>query len=256
MPAGKLGISGTPEWRSWLPYKINVRSLRCRAKAGALPLTIQEVRQIRSLLRNSIWRYRNSHKTGQPTATERRKTLRKIRTAAARFAATGKRSWANKLLDQIEAAELDVIQILMDQVNRIGQRWSPMKKNLQLTAAVSTIKADACLPGVYALAAMDVGALVPKEGRWRDPALATMVAALEPSWRRITGRTAGLVSVDKGIAKDCPFAHWLGDMIEAVGGQRPAVSRVADIVCSLESDRAKFAEIKKSGTRHRNKVSP
>jgi hypothetical protein len=120
-----------------------------------------------------------------------------------------------------------------------------MRKNLQLVAAVSSKPPDVCLPAVGALAAMDVGVLVPKRGRWPDPALANLVAALEPSWRRVTGRTAGLTSVDSGIAKECPFAEWLGDMIEEVGGNRPPVSRVADVVRSLESDRAKLSEIEK-----------
>ena len=121
-----------------------------------------------------------------------------------------------------------------------------MKRGLVNVVAVSA-PPDDCLLGVAELARFDVNVLVPASGRWPDPALANLVAALEPMWCRVTGRTAGLVSKDKdGEAKTCPFAEWLGELIE-VGFCRPPVGRVVDIVRATKTE--------KTGTRQRDKNS-
>ena len=87
------------------------------------------------------------------------------------------------------------------------------------------------LPIIRALANIDPNILVRGSGRWPDPALANLVAGLEPIWRQVTGRTAALVSDDEtGDLKACPFAAWLGDQLEKVGLSRPPVGRVVDVV--------------------------
>jgi hypothetical protein len=180
----------------------------------------------------------------QPTATERRKAIGKVKVAAVRFVASEgawRRAWADKLLDHIAACDLETVQTLMNEIKPSGCRWTPMKHHLQLVVAVSAWSPDVCLPAVAALAAMDVEALIPKRGRWPDPALANLVAAVAPVWKRVTGRSARPVSKDKeGDVKVHLFAQWLGGLIGKLGVTPPPPGRVADIARVVERDRKRL----------------
>ena len=73
-------------------------------------------------------------------------------------------------------------------------------------------------------------------GCFPDPGLANAIANLVPIWKRVTGRTAGPISVDRvGDRKKCPFADWLAEMHGLFGVAHPPVGRVLDIVRLVES---------------------
>ncbi len=242
-----------------LSHAVNVRSLRRWAKRRTPPppLTVPKLRECRRLLRKLVSIYRIACATPQPTATERRRTLRKIKTAARRFIESPKKLWADKLLDYLAAADVNTSSILYHEIFSHGHSWKDlmaMKRQLRVLfspsiypdeslasahavsrASMDRIKAF-CMGGVLivrVLADIELNILVPGSGRWPDPALANLVVGLEPIWYRVTGRTAALISKDKeGELKKCPFADWLGDLLESIGWQRPPVWRVVDIVRS------------------------
>jgi hypothetical protein len=248
MPAGRLGTSGGVEWSPPLSYAINIRSLRRRRKPGTPPLTVTEMRELRGILRDHVRAYRMTH-TNAATATERRKALAKVKVAAARFVASAgasRRSWAVKLLNHIAACDLETIQTLMKEIKPSGCRFWLMKKHLQLaSSALWAWPPDVCLPAVRALAAMDVGIILPKglRGRWPDPALATLVANMAPVWERVTGRSARPVSKDAVCPEQIhPFAEWLGDMVSRIGADPPPSGRVADIALAVKRDRKRLFE--------------
>jgi hypothetical protein len=111
-----------------------------------------------------------------------------------------------------------------------GKDWLLFKKGLRDVVAVSA-PPNKYLPTVRQLANIDLNALAPLGGRWRDPGLPGLVATLVPIWKRVTGRTAGLVSVGKDCeTKKCLFANWLGEMLGKIGIRPPPVGRVVDIV--------------------------
>src|ERR1700730_10625168 len=118
MPAGRPGISGGSACILPLTHAVSVRSLRLRAKQvrPPPPLTVLELRKYRRLLRKLVSIYRIACATPQPTATERRRTLGKIKTAAGRFIETPKKSWADKLLDYLEAADVNTRSILNGEI--------------------------------------------------------------------------------------------------------------------------------------------
>ena len=271
MPSGRPGLSGGSALVLPLTHEVSVRSLRLRAKRvrPPPPLTVPELREYRRLLRKLVSIYRIACATPRPTATERRRTLGKIKTAAGRFIETPKKPWANKLRDYLEAADVNTRSILNREIISHGHSSKAliaMKRELRdlfslsifppesLSSAVAQASMDrskAFLTGgflvVRVLADIQVNTLVPGSGRWPDPALANLVAGLEPMWRRVTGRTAALIpdnetQVSSGDAKKCPFAEWLGDLLESIGRQRPPAGRVVDIVRALKTE--------KSGTRH------
>ena len=257
MPAGKPGISGGVGWSIPLSHAVNIRSLRLQAKwtPSPAPLTKLELRAHRDLLRKLASKYRIACGTPQPTATDRRKILRKIKTSATRFNDTGKRQWAYKLLNYLGAADLNTRALLSRELVSQGHRrtaLSAMKRELGNLFSVSIYPGepqptrhapsqaslDRCkafltggLPIVRVLAKIDANALVPANARWPDPPLAELVTGLEPVWRRVTGRTAGLISVDAENRKQvCRFAEWLGDVLQGVGLPRPSAGRVLGIV--------------------------
>jgi hypothetical protein len=264
MPAGRPGISGGHAWARPLSHAVSVRSLRRRAKGGTQPLNAQEVREYRRLLRKLVAIYRIACVTPQPTSTERRRTLGKIKTAAERFLKTSRQLWADKLLDHLDSADVNTRSILNREIISHGHKSNAlvaMKRELRGLFSPSVYPDEIGLaPGVVSramkdraesfwiggrsvvqvLANIEIEALVPGSGRWPDPPLANLVAGLEPIWCRVTGRTAALVSDDKELdTTKCPFAEWLGDLLESIGRQRLPVGRVVDIVRS---------KIEKSGT--------
>ena len=109
-----------------------------------------------------------------------------------------------------------------------GHEPQRLKRRLRHLTIISSIDRAAIAAGAKVLADLDLEALVPVSGRFPDPALAHLVAALVP-----TGRTAGLVSIDKeGDKKKCPFADWLGEMHDFLRVPSPPAARAVDIVRS------------------------
>src|SRR5260370_35334209 len=111
-----------------LSHAVNVRSLRRWAKRRTPPppLTVPKLRECRRLLRKLVSIYRIACATPQPTATERRRTLRKIKTAARRFIESPKKLWADKLLDYLAAAELYTSSDLYQEISSHGHMWQDM----------------------------------------------------------------------------------------------------------------------------------
>jgi hypothetical protein len=229
MPAGKAGVVAGAVWIERLPHAVNIRSLRQWTKPGTRRLAVDEIKELRETLRFAFSRYRIDCRRLQQTPTERRQTIRKIGTAAQRFAKTPNWSWADKLLFNLDT-DRSADTIIRRHLGVAGKDWLLFKKGLRDVVAVSA-PPNKYLPTVRQLANIDLNALAPLGGRWRDPGLPGLVATLVPIWKRVTGRTAGLVSVGKDCeTKKCLFANWLGEMLGKIGIRPPPVGRVVDIV--------------------------
>ncbi len=194
--------------------------------------------------------------------------LEKIKTAAGNFIKRGNKLWADRLLDYLDEADLDTRSILYREVASHGYNSTAviaMKReladlfcpsiypdeSLPIAGAVSRASMDrivAFVTGAFSvvrvLANIEVNVLVPASGRWPDPALANLVAGLEPTWRRVTGRTAALISKEKGCLTQCAYADWLGELLEKIGLPGPPVGLVVEVV------RPRKQKTEKSRIRH------
>jgi hypothetical protein len=198
--------------------------------------------------------------------------LGKIKNAAAKFIEpkSRKRLWAERLLEYLIESDvhtnkllyLDVsthghgpagVIALKNQLRELFSRSIYPHESPPIPGTISQAELDRLVefmlsgfPVVKVLANINIDALVPSSGRWPDPALANLVAGVKPIWRRVTGRTAGLISRDRsGDAKDCPFANWLVGLLEQAKIGRPPLGRIVDIVRPRQRKK-----IKKSATRH------
>jgi hypothetical protein len=239
MPAGKPGILGGYGGGGPLTHAVSIRSLRRRRKRNNTPppLSKEELREQRRLLRKWFRIYLIEHSGSQPTATDRRLALEMIKTAARRLIASPKESRATKLLNHLDTADQTTRAVLARELGAQGHDWIETKnalRSLCFEASIDSLRVLQCsnddrsnvsanhafsgfdVPGVGVWANLDVDKLLPVGG-WRDPPLANLIVGLEPIWRRVTGRTAGPISLDKvGDAKRSPFSDWLGDMMEAI----------------------------------------
>ncbi len=247
MPGGKLGaIAGAGVWtrrldgdvvmRSSLSYGISVRSLKRyrsarKAKKQPKAATIKEWRQ---RLREAFKRYRVDCGRHHPTATELRESLQRIRTAARRYASEGDLHRADKLLERLEA-DKNVEKIIRQSLWTADLNWPGFKRELRDVYAVRATPTGS-VDVAKRIAEIDIEELVPEPGPWRDPALFKLVSVVAPIWEEVTDRTAALVSPDNDDRKRCPFAEWLGSMLELIGQPRPSVGSVVDIVRAQKSE--------------------
>jgi hypothetical protein len=236
--------------RSRVSYGINVRSVRSFAKPNTPALARNELRTFRCKLREVVKFYQLAHAEPLPAPTYRRNLLAKVKTAAARLSKNpGSKEWAKRLAKYIQAArtERGAETLLTKALARgTGQRFGKLTALLgELDAIVrlagvpegAAARADRFarnwLPRIGVLADLKVEDAVPISELLPDPGLPNLIADLEPIWRRVTGRTVALVSKDKeGGSKQCPFADWLGGLLEKAGLPRPPTGRVVDIVRS------------------------
>src|SRR3974390_232126 len=105
MPAGKPAVLGGGGLVGAWAYAINLRLMGSRAKRGTPALTADELKKCRKALRSALQIYRIDCANPQPTATDRRKVLIKIKTVAQRFVDTLRGSWADKLLTYLDDAD-------------------------------------------------------------------------------------------------------------------------------------------------------
>jgi len=273
MPAGKLAVAGGFAQVLQLPYSVNVRSLKpwVKKKTPPPPLNVSELREHRRLLRKHVRIYRIDSATPRSTATERRLALKKIKNAAAKFLEPNsrKRLWAERLLDYLIESDVNTNRLLYLYVSTHGHGPDgviAMKKQLRElfspsiyphesrppSGAISEAARDRLLafmstglPVVRVLADVNIEALIPSSGRWPDPALANLVARVEPIWRRVTGRTSGPISKDRTGDKGCPFAEWLVELLDRAKMGRPSTGRIVDVVRPRQRKKTK-----KSTTRH------
>ena len=246
MAGGKASVSGGGAWVTPLPFTISVRSMRLRAKTGMRPLTVFELRKDRKDLRYAFKIYQISCATPNSTPTERRKMLGSIKTAARNLAKapptafkggtfTGQKRWADRLLDEINAADKNTLAIITRVIGR--RNWAPFRKHLSSVARSLPGEAhedqylSEYISTVQYMANINIEDFAPTRARWPDPPLASLVMATAPIWKRVTGRTAGLVSTDNGgDLKESPFADWLQELLAKIGLPSPPVGRVVDII--------------------------
>ena len=230
MPAGKAAVKGGLAWAKPLHLGVSVRSMRRYSKPKTPALLVDGLRECRKALRLTFKIYNIDCAKVAPTATERRKTLNKIKTAARRLRKD--KSWlsAGELLTALDTPDRDARTLAYGQLSAKGYLPLQFKKRLRDWPGLSSFPED-CLPALTELAALDVEALVPVGGRFPDPGLANAVARLIPIWKKVTGRTAGPISADfVGDRKKYPFADWLAEMHGLLGVAQPPVGRVLDIV--------------------------
>jgi hypothetical protein len=241
MPAGKLGATAGSVWsrgldgdvimRSSLCYGVSMRSLRpywSKRKAKEQP-DIASTKEWRRRLREAFRRYLRDCGRYHPTATELRKSLNEIATAAARFAASGKRNSADKLLKHLES-DRNAETIVRRAIWSHDLDWPGFKTELRNLYATGGL-AENSFDVASRIAGIDVVSLVPESGSWRDPALFRLVSVLAPLWEEITGRTAAQSTADRiEDLKEFRFATWLAEMHAVIGVPNPPAGGVLDIV--------------------------
>ncbi len=231
MPSGKAIVSGGVAPATRLHFGLNVCSMRRYAKRGVAALTVAELKQCRREIRFAFKIYRIDCASAAPTGTERRKALTKIKTAAARFAGNGGRPAAWALLTALDEADYDARKLAYKQLAAKGCSARGLTRSLRHWPIVPGSGDRGVVTAASELAGLDVDALAPLRGRFPEPGLAKLVASLIYFWKRVTGRTAALVSVDRDCEKKrCPFADWLAEMHNLLGFAPPPVGRVVDIV--------------------------
>jgi hypothetical protein len=164
-----------------------------------------------------------------------------IKTAARRFNANRAQVWADRLLEHLETPDRDA-RMIPYREGASADAVIALKRSLTAYFCDGSPVTASDLLTVNALAKIDLSSLVPPKGFWPDPALADLIANLEPIWRRATGRSSDLISADSADSKKSPFAAWLGDLLKDIGKSRPPDGRVTDVVRALKRE--------KSGTRH------
>ncbi len=239
MPAGKVGVSGRAAFarRASLHYGVNIRSVRQYKKSNVANIAAADIKRLRRDLRLLFTIYDIDCATAAPTVTERRKTLKKIKTSATRLVESGnpKQSWkwAGKLLEALNSSDRNTVALVYKQFSASGREIIQFKK-LLLNQSVKSELPDHCLKTAKELAALDEEILAPTGGGFRDPGLAKLVAGLVPIWKVVTGRTASLISTNaEGELKKCLFAEWLTKMFGHMKLEKPPVGRVIDIVARV-----------------------
>jgi hypothetical protein len=135
--------------------------------------------------------------TTAPTATELRKALKKIQASAARLVLS--RDDPSDELYAIQCADslLAALDTPDSEARRLAYRaltaqacmpFHQIKRRLQRWRILSPIDRAAIVAAARLPASLDVETLVPASGRFPDPALAHLVAALIPLWKSVTGR--------------------------------------------------------------------
>jgi hypothetical protein len=246
MPAGKLGAIAGSVWirrldgdvimRSSLPYGVNLRSLKPyrSARTPKKQPDAAAIRDWRWTLREAFRFYQVDCRRSHPTATQLRENLGAVLIAAKRYLASGKASWADKLLDRLDSDKNTEANVRRE-IGIDGSTWIGFKRELREFCA-RRIRLQASLGVAADIAGIDIDSLVSESGRWHDPALFRLVAVVAPIWTEVTGRTAALVSPDNDDRKLCRFAEWLGSMLELIGQPRPSVGSVVDIVRAQKSE--------------------
>jgi hypothetical protein len=235
MPAGKLTASRGVGSLSYLPYGINIRSMsRPYKKPGVKALDCQEIQDCRRYLRDAFKMYALDYVQLAPTATERRKTLGRIKNSAERLILIPNLPNAYALLSAMESRDYDALQLAYGALTAKGDMpFHQIKRRLLHWSYLSSVDREAIIAAARTLASLEVDALVPVSGRFPDPPLALLVTALVPVWERVTGREAaglGTHYKEKLEEKRCLFADWLSEMHALMGLAAPSLWSVIDIV--------------------------
>jgi hypothetical protein len=231
MPSGKPGAIAGAVSVERLSQNISIRSMRRHAKKGHVAITVTELKQLRRKLRDAFTIYRIDMGRTQVTPTEQRRLLAKIVVAAKHFERASTWAWADKLLSHLEAERS--IETIARRASGLASRdWLTMKKDLRSMSA-SAPPSDDLAVLVAGLSEIDIDAVVPTGAKWRDPGLVRLVLALAPIWRRVTGRSDKLVSVDRSNdEKRNFFAEWLNQAQRAIGVQETPVRQINDVLRS------------------------
>jgi hypothetical protein len=137
-------------------------------------------------------------------------------------------------LTALDTPDLDARKLAYGQLTARGHTPLQLKRTLRHWPTAPRFPESGAVEAASDLANLDIDALAPVGGRFPDPGLAKLVVSLVSNWETVTGRTARLVSVEKGVRKKCPFADWLAEMHDLLGVPRPPVGRVIDIVRGVE----------------------
>lgn len=231
MPAGKIPVTSGMAWVSRHPhFGISIRSMRCYAKRSTPALSVNDLEECRKKLRKAFRRYIIDCSNVALTATEQRKKLNQIKSIARRFLKNQTWDLSQDLLTALNTRSGGVRTLVFNELKRMGH--DPVRFHYEFVhwTGVFTPFPKDCVPALTELAALDVEGLVPEGGRFPDPALANLVAQLVPIWKKVTGRTAGRISVGPDCEqKKCHFAEWLAKMHDLLGIVPPPVGRVLDI---------------------------
>lgn len=239
MPAGRAAVTGGVAWvkrralRSDVHFGVNIHSMRRYAKRGVAAVSGSELRlrQIRKDLRWAFRIYRIDCARATPTMTERRKALSRIKKAAELLDLYRNPSAVDDLLTALDTPDFDARKLAYRQLSGKGYKPLQFKNALRHWPKAPRFPESDAFAAARDLADLQIEALAPAGGLFRDPGLANLVLRVVPIWERVTGRTAGPVSVDKeGDKKKCPFADWLAEMHDLLGVPSPRVGRVVVIV--------------------------
>lgn len=188
--AGKIAISGGVGLRPYVPCGVSIRLLRRYAKPRVAIPSCQEAKRLGENLRSIFKTYALDCANPAPTATDRRKTLGRVKNSAAHLIAAPSRRNAYALLDALETRDYDALGMAYRALTANGHEPQRLKRRLRHWGDIivpvdsQPITAAACAP-----ASLNVEALVPMSVKGQfsgfpDPALAHLVAALVPVWER------------------------------------------------------------------------
>lgn len=223
MPAGRAAVTGGVAWvkrralRSDVHFGVNIHSMRRYAKRGVAAVSGSELRQIRKDLRWAFRIYRIDCARATPTMTERRKALSRIKKAAELLDLYRNPSAVDDLLTALDTPDFDARKLAYRQLSGKGYKPLQFKNALRHWPKAPRFPESDAFAAARDLADLQIEALAPAGGLFRDPGLANLVLRVVPIWERVTGRTAGPVSDKEGDKKKCPFADWLAEMHDLLG---------------------------------------
>lgn len=255
MPRGKISPRmGGVGWVSHYPMSTIAWEMLRRRKKGCVPLGPDVIKKHSGTLRAAFREYQIKRK-GAVTATSRKRVRHLISSRASKVLEVPEsENWRTKLLEALSCrlekhswghAADGQYKPIRDKQFRIelhlllGAHREDAPPTAQLKdleraldcsipftpSEVESLKLFADLPNHLSV----------NSGKWRDPALVTLVLAIGPVWQEVTGRSLKHTSVDAiASGKHSHFAKWLGATFSKLGLPPPPQKRVTDIVKSLE----------------------
>ena len=132
MPAGKIPLSSGVGSSQYLPYGVSLRSLQPYAPRR-VPISCQEAQRLRRYLRDAFKIYAIERINTAPTATERRKTLSRIKTSALCLIEKDNLPSAYALLAALKSRDYDALRLAYRAITAKGHMpFHQIKRRLPL----------------------------------------------------------------------------------------------------------------------------
>lgn len=255
MPSGKLANEIASGFVASLPDAVSIQSLeKYRRVIKPLPevATEDEIQLYERQLRFRLRQYIAASQTPHVTPTQRRDALKKIKSATIKFIRRPSPESANLLLNNMQSIDRNTSMVLVEELTSQSlerSAWQDTRRSLgdyyqygcwifytgepdDYSIAVRKLAIDALaksLPVLDILSKIEPDELVPRQrARFPNPAMADLVLALSPIWKRFTGRSLTReywVDTSKGKhathetnnVEDHHYYEWLKSIFDAAG---------------------------------------